>query len=89
MGTTSVDPQALRFAAQRLDEAADLLDLALRNHLSGLQLRGADSRTRWSIGQLIDGVAQWQRAAREHAYAVRSGADRYVDEDSRAARALG
>ncbi|MFN8073302.1 MAG: hypothetical protein U0R66_16075 [Mycobacterium sp.] len=89
MGTTSVDPQALRFAAQRLDEAADLLDVALRSHLSELRLRGPDPRTRSSIGQLVDGVSRWQRLAREYAYAVRAGADRYVDEDRRGAQVLG
>jgi hypothetical protein len=88
MGTTSVDPQALRYAAQRLDEAADLLGAAARCHLSGLQLPTADRRTRSAIGQLTDDVAQWQRAVREYAYAVRVGADRYIDEDRVGAEAL-
>lgn len=88
MGTTSVDPQALRFAAQRLDEAADLLGMAVRNHLSGLRLPAVDPRTRAAIGQLVEGATRWQREAREHAHAVRTGADRYVDEDSRGAQVL-
>ena len=88
MGTTSVDPQALRFAAQRLDEAADLLEGAVRAHLGSVQLHGADRGIRSSIGQLADGVAQWQSAAREYARAVRASADRYIDEDRRGAEAL-
>ena len=81
MGTTSVDPHALRLAARRLDEAADLLDTALRSHLIGLQLSTADGRTQAAIGLLVDDVARWQRAARESACSVRVGADRYTDED--------
>lgn len=88
MGTTSVDPQALRFAAQRLDEAADHLETALRNHLSGLRLRSAGPGARSSIAQLVDGVTRWQREARAYADAVRAGAERYVDEDARGAQAL-
>ena len=88
MGTTSVDPPVLRFAAQRLDEAADLLDAAVCRHLSGLRLQAADHGTRSAIGQLVDGIARWQRAVRECACAVRVSADRYTDADRRAAEAL-
>lgn len=88
MGTTSVDPYALRHAARRLDEAADLLDGAVRTHLAGLRLPAADGRTRAAISQLIDEVLHWQRTAREYASAVRAGADRYADEDLAGAEAL-
>lgn len=88
MGTTSVDPYALRHAARRLDEAADLLDTAVRVHLAGLRLQGADGRTRVAIAQLVDRVLQWQRTAREYSSAVRAGADRYADEDLAGAQAL-
>jgi hypothetical protein len=84
MGTTSVDPHALRFAAQRLDEAADLLDVAVRRHLSGLQLEVIRS----AVGELTDGIAHWQRAAREYARAVRAGADNYTDADRLGAEVL-
>ena len=88
MGTTSVDPHALRLAARRLDEAADLLDTALRSHLNGLQLSSADGATRAAIEKLVADVARWQRAARESACAVRVGADRYTDDDRRGAAVL-
>ena len=88
MGTTSVDPAVLRFAAQRLDEAADLLDAALCLHLSVLRLHAVDRGTGSAIGQLVDGVARWQRAVRECACAVRASADRYTDADRRGAQAL-
>jgi hypothetical protein len=88
MGTTSVDPYALRFAAQRLDEAADLLDAALSRHLSGLRLLAADGATRSAVGGVVEGVARWQRTAREYASVVRAGADRYTDEDRDGAEAL-
>lgn len=83
MGTTSVDTHALRVAAQRLDEAADYLDAALGRHLSGLRLCGVDRQARSQIGQLVDGVARWQRSARECAFAVRAGADCYAGRDGR------
>lgn len=88
MGTTSVDPHALRFAARRLDEAADLLEGAVRNHLSGLRLAGSGGAVGMALGQLVDDVASWQRAVREYACAVRAGADRYADGDRRGAEAL-
>lgn len=88
MGTTSVDPHALRFAARRLDEAADLLEGAVRNHLSGLRLTGSGGSMGLAMGQLVDDVAYWQRAVREYAGAVRASADRYSDEDRRGAEAL-
>jgi hypothetical protein len=88
MGTTSVDPQVLHFAAQRLDEAADILAVALSRHLNRLRLHAADPATRTAMDQLVDGVGQWQRAARQYAAVVRAGADRYIDADSTGAEAL-
>ena len=88
MGTTSVDPQELRFAARRLDEAADLLEAAVRIHLTGLQLPAADLPARSAISQLAERVAQWQRGVRDFACDVRAGADRYIDEDRHGAEML-
>ena len=84
MGTTSVDPHALRFAAQRLDEAADLLDGAVRGHLNGLRLPPARS----AVSLVVQDVAQWQRAARECACALRVSAQCYTDDDHLGAEAL-
>ena len=88
MGTTSVDPHALHFAARRLDEAADLLEAAVRTHLGGLQFPTADGSTRSAISELAQRVAQWQQGVRDFACAVRAGADRYVDEDRHGAGVL-
>lgn len=88
MGTTSVDPHVLRFAAQRLDEAADLLDVAVSRHLNGLRLQAAGGSLGLAIGQLVRDVTRWQCAVREYACAVRSSVDRYTDEDRRGAEGL-
>lgn len=88
MGTTFVDPAVLRFAARRLDEAADLLDTAVRTHLNGLQLPAQRTAVGAALGTLVDDVVSWQRAEREYAWAVRACADRYADSDRHDAEAL-
>ena len=82
MGTISVDPAALRIAAQRLDTAADILAGALGTHLREIQSGGA------AVGQLIAEVGQWTAAARETAGALRLGADRFCAGESAAVAAL-
>lgn len=81
MGTVSVDPAALRTAAQRLEAAADLLAGTLGTHLRGLQ--SGDG-----VSLLVDDVGQWTRAARDVADTLRSGADRYCGGEAAAAAAL-
>lgn len=78
MGTTSVDPNALWLAAQRLDEAADLLQAAL----SG---RCLDST---ALYPLLGDVRLWQQAARETASALRTGAGRYTAAEAAAVAVL-
>lgn len=78
MGTTSIDPQALRLAAQRLDDAADLLDVALRVHLVGLR----------SVDQLVAELADWRRDARDGADGLRAVAERFLAEDRAGAEVL-
>lgn len=82
MDTISVDPTALRMAAQRLDTAADILAGTLGTHLRDLQSGGH------AVGRLIADVGQWTRAARDMACALRLGADRYCDGESAAVAAL-
>ncbi len=81
MGTTSVDPHALRLAAQRLDAAADLLAAAVCVQLQGLPGSAA-------LDRLLGDVNAWQRAARETAAAVRTGAAGYIDVEQHAVRRL-
>lgn len=80
MGTTSVDPQTLRLAAQRLDAAADFLDVARRVHLAGVHSRAVD--------HLAAELAQWQRDARDGAVGLRAVAERFLAEDRTGAEAL-
>lgn len=82
MGTVSVDVDALRMAAQRLDIAADILAGALGTHLREVRHGGA------SVGRLISDLGQWSSAAREVALALRHGADRYCDGEAAAVAAL-
>ena len=86
-GATSVDPQALRSAAHRLDAAAELLRAALSGYLRALRF-DADAGMRAAVDQLVDDVAWWQRAARETAVALRTSADHFIDTETRAAQAL-
>lgn len=78
MGTTSVDPHALWLAAQRLDEAADVLQSALAD-------RCPDSA---ALDRLLDGVRLWQQTARETSEALRSAAGRYAAAEVASAEAL-
>lgn len=78
MGTTSVDPTALWLAAQRLDEAADVLQGALSGHL-------IDSA---ALDRLLGDVRLWQQAARETASALRTAAGRYTHAEAASAAVL-
>ena len=82
MGTISVDPAALRIAAQRLDTASDILTGTLGTHLRDVQSGSS------AVGQLIADIGQWTRAAREASAALRLGADRFGDGESAAVAAL-
>lgn len=82
MGTTSVNPLALRLAAQRLDTAADLLDAAInRLATGGGPLRGM-------VDEIVADIAHWQRGARDGAVGLRMVAERHVEQDSAGAEAL-
>lgn len=98
MGNTRVDTAAVRAAAQQFDAAAEILDAALRIHLAGLAFDGSTAgRDHSARGEAVGAamhrlsgeLAQWSRAAQEIGAALRAGADRYSDAESRAAAVLG
>ena len=98
MGKTRVDTAAVRAAAQRFDAAAEILDNALRTHLTGLSFGGSTAgRAHTARGEavgtalrrLCGELVQWSRAAEEIGAALRAGADRYADAETRAAAVLG
>lgn len=93
MGTTSVDPAALRAAAQRMDAVADIVDSILAANLCGLRFDAAVAgRDNAAVGGAVRGVldrlvadmTRWAVAARETSAALRAGADRFSDAESRA-----
>lgn len=86
-GFTSVDPEALQAAAQRLDAVADLLAGVLACHLHGLRFDG-DVGVRSALDDLVAAVERWQRTARDTATALRAGAQHYLDADAQAAESL-
>jgi hypothetical protein len=84
---TAVDPHALWAAAQRLDEAADLLCGALAVHLRPLR-SAADPGVGAAVERLVADIELWQRVARDTALAIRTAADRCTDTEAQAAEAL-
>ncbi len=95
--TAGVDPAALRAAAREYDTAADIIDIAVRTHLSGLRFAGATAgrchsahgdAMRARLEALTDVARQWSRACAEVSAALRASADRYIDADAGAARRL-
>jgi hypothetical protein len=80
MGTTSVDPQALRLAAQRLDTTGDLLDAAMARLGPGTGGPAVD--------QIVADIAHWQRGARDGAVGLRTVAHRHIEQDSAGAEVL-
>lgn len=85
-------------AARQYDAAADILDTAIRTHLTGLRFDGAvagrihtaqGDSLRLAIDDVAQGLRQWARAATEIAAELRSCADRYVEVDAHSARRIG
>lgn len=79
MGTTFIDPQVLKLAAQRLDTTADLLDAAIER--IGVGVGGA-------VELIIADIAHWQREARDGATGLRTVAARHIEQDRAGAEAL-
>ena len=93
MGTTSVDPVALRRAAQSIDSAADhVLGLIPRlqfdSSVAGRLHTAAGGAVRSAAEQVVGDARRWALAAREAAGALRLGADRHADQESAAVAVL-
>ena len=85
-------------AARQYDAAADIVDTAIRMHLTGLRFDGAvagrmhtarGDALRLAVDDVVDRLRLWSRAATEIAAELRACADRYADVDVRGARRLG
>lgn len=96
--TARVDVVAVLAAAQQYDAAADIVDAAIRTHLTGLRFDGAAAgrvyaaqgdALRIAVDDVVHRLHDWARAAAEIAAELRSCADRYVDVDARGARRIG
>ena len=96
--TARVDVAAVLDAARQYDTASDIVDGAIRTHLTGLRFDGAvagrmhtaqGDALRLALNELVHRLHQWARAATEIAAELRSCADRYVDVDELGARRIG
>jgi excreted virulence factor EspC (type VII ESX diderm) len=94
----SVDIAALAGVAHQFEIAADIVDNAVRQHLSGLAFNGATAgRThvgrgdalRAAVDHIGDQLHEWSRASAEIAAILRTSALRYADADARAADRVG
>jgi len=93
-----VDATAVHAVADRFDDAAHLIDDAVRTHFGRLAFDGAISgrayvghgdALRLALHRLSGELAQWARATAEVAAALRVSADHYADADQRAAVRIG
>jgi Excreted virulence factor EspC, type VII ESX diderm len=93
-----VDVAALHAVARQYEAAADIVDGAVRTHLSGLGFDGAAAgrmhaargdALRIAVDHVANQLRQWSRAAAEIAAVLRVSADRYAEADARAARRVG
>jgi Excreted virulence factor EspC, type VII ESX diderm len=100
MGThhARVDVAALIGIARQYDAVADIVDAAVRTHLSAPAFDGftagrshtarGDTLAR-AVDEVADQMRQWARAATEIAATLRASADRYLEADARATHRLG
>lgn len=93
-----VDAGALLEAAHRYERAAQLVDTAVRTHLSGLAFDGSvagrvhspgGDALRSAVDDLAARLRHWSTSATEIGALLRSSADRYRDADAAAARRVG
>jgi Excreted virulence factor EspC, type VII ESX diderm len=93
-----VDVAALIAVARQYETVADMVDRAVRSHLTGLAFDGAAAgrmhiargdALRSAVDHVVDGLRQWSRASAEIAAVLRASADRYADADTYAARRVG
>lgn len=93
-----VDVAAVLDVARQYDMASDIVDGAVRTHLSRLRFDGAvagrmhavrGDAVRLAVDDLAHRLQQWSRAAAEIAAELRSCAERYGDADARGAERIG
>jgi Excreted virulence factor EspC, type VII ESX diderm len=93
-----VDVAALIGVARQYETVADIVDGAVRSHLTGLAFDGAAAgrmhaargdALRSAVDHVVDGLRQWSRASSEIAAALRASADRYTEADAHGARRVG
>jgi Excreted virulence factor EspC, type VII ESX diderm len=93
-----VDVAALHAVARQYAAAADIVEAAVRTHLTGLMFDGAAAGRahvargdglRTTVDHVVGQLRQWSRAAVEIAGALRASADRYAEADVGAARRVG
>jgi hypothetical protein len=93
-----VDIAALLDIARQYDTVAEIVDDAVRSHLTGLAFDGAvagrvhvarGEAVRGAVDDTVGQLRAWSRAATEVASTLRDSADRYAEADSRAARRVG
>ena len=96
--TASVDVAALRSVADEYQTVAELLDGALRTHLSGLTFDGASAgrayvargdAVREAVARTVNQIRQWSRACREIAAVLQVSANQYAAADARAGERVG
>ncbi len=89
-----VDAAAVHAIANRFDEAAHLIDGAVRSQFGRLAFDGTTSgrayigqgdALRFAMHRLSGELTQWARASMEVAASLRASADRYDDADQLAA----
>jgi Excreted virulence factor EspC, type VII ESX diderm len=89
---------AVRTVANRFDDAAQLIDGAVRTHFGSLAFDGATAgrayighgdALRLALNRLAGELSEWARATVEIAHALRDTADRYVEADQSAAARIG
>ncbi|MFZ1162518.1 type VII secretion target [Mycobacterium sp.] len=93
-----VDAAAVQTVANRFDDAAHLIDGAVRAQFGRLAFDGTASgrayigqgdALRFALHRLGTDLAQWARASMEVATALRASANRYADADQFAAARIG
>ncbi|OBG85402.1 hypothetical protein A5698_24505 [Mycobacterium sp. E136] len=98
MDASRVDAAALLSVSRQYQSAADIVDAAVRTHLSALAFGGAGAgrsyvahgdAVRSAVEDVVDQLRAWARASAEIASALRVSVERYTEADADAAGRLG
>ena len=85
---TNDDGQQVQALAQQADALSVLITGLLESAHAEIAVFDADAGVRSALDHLIADVAQWRTSTQETATALRSCAERYVEAEAQAARAL-